>query len=152
MIRVRRAADLPECVAALRAVHDADGYPLNWPADPYRWLDPPMLRRAWVAEAGAITGHVAVQQAGDAGAAEVSRLFVTPAGRRRSIGRALLQQAVRWAVERELWLTLSVVDGHRSGAVAFYESAGWRYTHSTTADWTGSDGEVVLLRHYALPT
>jgi hypothetical protein len=38
VIRERRAADLDACVEALRAVHDTDAYPLNWPSDPPGWL------------------------------------------------------------------------------------------------------------------
>lgn len=45
MIRTRQPADLDRCVAARLAVHRADAYPLNWPADPHRWLSPPRLRR-----------------------------------------------------------------------------------------------------------
>jgi len=150
VFRARRAADLAECVAALRAVHEADGYPTNWPAEPQRWLTPPRLLQAWVAETGSICGHVAVRQASEAGSAEVSRLFVTPAARRRSVASALLRQAAQWAAERQCRLTLNVVDEHRSAAIACYESSGWRHTHTTTADWTTSHGEAVRLRHYVL--
>lgn len=64
VIRLRQAADLDDCVEALRAVHDTDAYPLRWPPDPHGWLTPPRLLRAWIAECppGTIAGHIAVQR------------------------------------------------------------------------------------------
>jgi GNAT superfamily N-acetyltransferase len=123
-------------------VHEADDYPLNWPADPVGWLTSPGMSVAWIAElpGGAIAGHVAVQDG------SLSRLFVIPAARRRSVATALVDRARSWAGAQEL--TLSVTEEHRSGAVAFYEAAGWRHTHTTDADWTGPDGRPVRLRHY----
>jgi GNAT superfamily N-acetyltransferase len=155
-IRGRRDADLADCVSGLRAVHEADGYPVNWPADPEGWLTPPAMLRAWVAEmpGGVIGGHLALQHvAADAAGpaeprAEVARLFVTPAARRRSVATALLARAARWAGDHGYLLTLNVVDEDRSAAIALYESTGWRYTHTTTADWTTPAGQPVHLRHY----
>ncbi|GAA1592963.1 hypothetical protein [Actinoplanes couchii] len=47
-------------------------------------------------------------------------------------------------------MSLNVVEnGRRTGAVAFYEATGWRYTHTSIADWTGPDGAQVRLRHYS---
>jgi GNAT superfamily N-acetyltransferase len=147
MIRLRVAADLDGCVAALRLVHEADSYPLNWPADPHRWLTPSELLSAWVAigPSGVVEGHVAVQRPD-----ELCRLFVTPAARRRLVGRALVSAVTAWAAARDLALTLNVIDERRSGAVAFYEATGWRHTHTAPADWTGPAGEPVSLRHYRL--
>jgi GNAT superfamily N-acetyltransferase len=147
VIRLRVAADLDGCVAALRLVHEADAYPLNWPADPGRWLTPSGLLSAWVAigPAGVVEGHVAVQ-----GPGELCRLFVTPAARRRSVGRALVSTVTAWAAARELPLTLNVIDEQRSAAVAFYESTGWQHTHTGPADWTGPTGEPISLRYYRL--
>jgi hypothetical protein len=45
-------------------------------------------------------------------------------------------------------LILNVIDRPGSSAVAFYEATGWRYTHTTTAGWSGPRGEAVRLRHY----
>ncbi|MCM4078927.1 GNAT family N-acetyltransferase [Paractinoplanes hotanensis] len=155
---------------ALRLVHEADGYPLNWPRDPRAWLAP--ADAAWVTEAadGTITGHVAVREI--EGRGELCRLFVIPEARRRSrsprvrseeepplreegrlergvsIGRALVERAKAWAAERGYSLTLNVVDEQRSAAVAFYEATGWRFTHVSDADWAGPDGQPVRLRHY----
>jgi ribosomal protein S18 acetylase RimI-like enzyme len=162
-VRPRRDADLDGCVEALRLVHAADAYPLNWPRDPRAWLAP--ADAAWVAEAadGTIVGHVAVRED------ELCRLFVVPAARRGTpppagleqeshrppraakgggIGRALVDEAKAWAAARGRGLTLNVVDEQRSAAVAFYESTGWRFTHFSDANWTGPDGQPVRLRHY----
>jgi GNAT superfamily N-acetyltransferase len=158
-IRTRRVTDLDECVDALRAVHKADAYPLNWPEDPRRWLTAPRLLQAWIAEesGGAVLGHVAVQRLPDvtnnqapARHAELSRLYVIPAARRRSLASALVRQARSWAAEHGYELTLHVTDEHRSAAVAFYEATGWRFSHTTGADWTTPDGSRVRLRHYVL--
>jgi GNAT superfamily N-acetyltransferase len=159
VIRVRRSVHMDQCVAALRSVHDLDHYPSNWPANPRDWLTPPRLLRAWIAEypRGILAGHVALQRVeaetncrSGADWAELSRLFVTPAARRRSVATALLHHAVQWATKRGYQLTLSVTDRHRSAAVALYEANGWQYTHTTKAGWTAPDGTPVHLRHFVL--
>ncbi|GAA0582532.1 hypothetical protein GCM10010172_79560 [Paractinoplanes ferrugineus] len=141
-IRAREAPDLDQCVEMLREVRLTNGYPAKWPADPRAWLDRPEFDQAWVATSspGRIVGHVAVQHG-----REVTRLFVTPAARRLGVAGAMLDHVSIWAGGR---LILNVVDKPNSAAVAFYESTGWRYTRTTTADWTGPRGEVVRLRHY----
>lgn len=154
-IRIRRTTDLDRCVQALRVVHENDAYPMNWPADPCGWLNPPLSLQAWIAEdaAGAVGGHVLVQRSPSEAPArhvELSRLFVTPVARRLSLASALVDHARVWAAEHDYQLTLNVTDDHRSAAVAFYEATGWRYTHTTDADWTTQDGRPVKLRHYIL--
>jgi GNAT superfamily N-acetyltransferase len=152
-IRARRVTDLDQCVEALRAVHEADAYPLHWPADPRGWLDPPRLLRAWIAEAveGTVVGHVAVRHSPDGGhRVELSRLFVAPAARRRALAGALVEHVRTWAAGHDYDLTLTVTDEHRSAAVAFYEATGWRHTHTTDAGWSSPDGRPVRLRHYLL--
>ena len=141
-IRARRSEDLDQCVEVLREVRLADGYPMKWPSDPRAWLDHPQLDQAWVAHSSpdVIDGHVAVQNG-----REVTRLFVAPAARHLKVGSALLEHVSAWAGSR---LFLDVVDQPDSPAVAFYEATGWRYTHTTTADWSGPRGDVVRLRHY----
>ena len=76
---------------------------------------------------------------------EVTRLFVAPAARRLRVASALLDHASIWAGGR---LILHVVDKPDSPAAAFSEATGWRYTHTTTAAWSGPRGEAVRLRHY----
>jgi GNAT superfamily N-acetyltransferase len=160
VIRTRQQSDLAECVAVLREVHEVDHYPMNWPADVEAWLTPTGMLTAWVAElpAGRIAGHLALQrdpEADDARAAEhpsaeVTRLFVTAPARRLSVASALLQHARSWVDDRGCRLTLEVVDTPQSGAIAFYESTGWRHTHTTMADWTTDTGDPVQLRHFVL--
>jgi GNAT superfamily N-acetyltransferase len=137
----------------------ADAYPLNWPADPHGWLNPPRLLQAWIAEeaSGPVDGHIAVQRLvtnshidTSARQVELSRLYVTPAARRRSLASALVGNVRSWAAEHEYDLTLNVTDEHRSAAIAFYEATGWRHIHTTDADWTTPDRRPVRLRHYLL--
>ncbi|WP_245665733.1 GNAT family N-acetyltransferase [Actinoplanes subtropicus] len=90
-------------------------------------------------------GHVAV-----IAGAELSRLFVVPAARRRRVAAALVDVAVSWAREQALPLALEVVDEGRSPAIAFYEANGWQCTHTSVAGWTGPGGSPVRLRHYRL--
>jgi GNAT superfamily N-acetyltransferase len=160
-IRIRRVTDLAACIDALRAVHEADGYPVNWPADPHRWLSPSRLLRAWIVEEpeGTVAGHVAVHRlpptvASDrrtsARHVELARLFVTPIARRRSLATALVARVRSWAAENRYGLTLNVTDECRSAAVAFYEATGWRHSHTTDADWATPDGRPMKLRHYVL--
>jgi GNAT superfamily N-acetyltransferase len=141
-IRARRPEDLDRCVQILREVRLVNGYPTKWPSDPRAWLDRPEFDQAWVATSSpdVIVGHVAVQNG-----REVTRLFVAPAARRAGVAGALLDHVSIWAGGR---LILNVIDEPGSPAVAFYESTGWRYTRTTTADWTGPRGEPVRLRHY----
>ncbi|PWR10624.1 GNAT family N-acetyltransferase [Micromonospora acroterricola] len=155
-IRRRRAADLDACVAALAVVHEVDRYPLNWPADPHRWLREPLPARAWVAVDAdtAVVGHVAVHRVPDPPdvpparpTAEVVRLFVVPSARGRALGDALLDRARRWASRRGTDLVLEVVAGN-TAATAVYERTGWRCTGTSTAPWTTPDGSAVSLRHY----
>ena len=114
--RPRQSTDLPACVAALRAVHETDGYPHRWPADPETWLSPGEPIGAWVAEdAAELVGHVLLARVPDddplvpvlpwamAEVAEVKRLFVVTAARRRRVGATLLETASAHA--RALGLT-----------------------------------------------
>ncbi|WP_030491947.1 GNAT family N-acetyltransferase [Micromonospora chokoriensis] len=157
-IRRRRATDLDGCVAALAEVHLVDRYPLNWPDDPHRWLREPHPARAWVAldATAAIVGHVAVHRIPDRvgaplgrPAAEVARLFVTPAARGLALGSALLTRARQWANKRGTDLVLEVAAGGVAAA-ALYERTGWRCVGTSTAGWTAPDGSAVSLRHYRL--
>jgi GNAT superfamily N-acetyltransferase len=152
-IRTRGPADLDGCVAALASVHKSGGYPTNWPADPARWLAPPGTIHGWVAAIdGSIAGHVILRQPGFStfgqNAVELSRLFVTPATRRRGIASALVHAAGRWAAARDLDLELEVTD-HLQAARALYERTGFRLTGTKQAGWTAPGGAPVVLCHYA---
>ncbi|MFI7577005.1 GNAT family N-acetyltransferase [Micromonospora sp. NPDC049497] len=127
-IRERLPDDLDGCVTLLRAVHEADRYPLNWPDDPRRWLTPDGIRAAWVAEGphARIVGHVLVV-GGVAGAeVAVSRLFVVSEFRRQAIGRRLIDRAREWARSHRLPIVLEVVERIDGAAPALYEAAGWQ--------------------------
>jgi GNAT superfamily N-acetyltransferase len=138
VIRSRTAADLPACVATLRVVHQEDGYPLNWPADPQAWLTPLGLREAWVAVEGeTVTGHAIVT-----GDGELSRLFVSPQRRGTGLARELIAHA-RAAHGGPLVLEVA-----NAAAAAYYERTGWILTGSAVADWTAPDGSPVTLRRY----
>ncbi|MCG5472463.1 GNAT family N-acetyltransferase [Micromonospora sp. LAH09] len=157
-IRRRRATDLDGCVAGLAEVHRVDRYPMNWPADPRRWLREPHPARAWVAvdADAAVVGHVAVHRVSDPAdgplarpTAEVARLFVVPSARGLALGSALLGRARQWASRRATDLVLEVAGGG-AAATALYERTGWRHVGTGTAPWTAPDGSPVSLRHYAL--
>jgi GNAT superfamily N-acetyltransferase len=152
-IRTREPADLDGCVAALAAAHKFGGYPTNWPADPARWLAPSGTIHAWVAEIDAsIAGHAILREPGfstfSQTAVELSRLFVTPATRRRGVASALVQAAMRWAAARDLDLELEVTE-HLQAARALYERSGFRLIGVKQAVWAAPDGAAVVLCHYA---
>ncbi|NRQ31510.1 GNAT family N-acetyltransferase [Nonomuraea sp. NN258] len=143
-IRPRTPDDLDACVAALAEVQAADRYPVDWPADPHRWLTPSNLALAWVATAagGGVAGHVGLTDD-----AEIVRLFVTPAARGHGLAARLLD-TVRAAAD--VPLKLEVSDEGRA-AIAAYERAGWRRVGSTRATWLNAAGEPALLHHYVSP-
>ncbi|MGO4617065.1 GNAT family N-acetyltransferase [Nocardia sp. 2YAB30] len=113
-IRPRTTAGLDGCATALRKVHEVDGYPAQWPADPVGWLSPSKLIAALVAEQdGAVVGHVGIGGSGEmppavrdmAGAGEIAsviRLYVVPDARRAGVGSRLLSAGVRRAEMRGL--------------------------------------------------
>ncbi|HTU87409.1 MAG TPA: GNAT family N-acetyltransferase [Solirubrobacteraceae bacterium] len=141
MLRPRRPEDLEACVALLRDVHEADGYPLVWPADPASWLAGTGDLATWVAEEdGTILGHLSLRRldAARSGSpwhealpvpveqrAVVSRFFVSTRARRLGIGDALMTRAEQHAAEEKLRLVLDVAVENRT-AIAFYQRRGWR--------------------------
>ncbi|MFE2430589.1 GNAT family N-acetyltransferase [Streptomyces sp. NPDC059373] len=160
-IQPRRDEDMSACVDALAAVHKADGYPVNWPSDPARWLTPDGLLEAWAALDGhAALGHVAITRtspelAGGTGLpagqlASVARLFVTPPARRYGVAQALLAAAEAAASARGLRLVLEVEDGGRA-AISLYERSGWRHVGTAPGDWTTVDGRTALMHAYLAP-
>ena len=128
-------------------MHETDGYPVNWPRDPGRWLDPPGVLAAWVFADPEVAGHVVVTSPG-----EVGRLFVAPSHRGQGIGRLLLTHVREWAAAQRIGLILEVVDDDRQAAIRLYESTGWVHTGTQAADWTGPGGEPISVRHYSLPS
>jgi ribosomal-protein-alanine N-acetyltransferase len=147
VIRERTDKDLPACVEILRAVHQFGGYPINWPADPDRWLTPPAALGIWVAVEGEqVVGHV-VLTAADEGA-EVERLFVDPSLTGRGLGRQLLDHCVATADDLHRPLALDVVD-NRGPAVHLYRKAGWQETGREPIDWGGEHATELI--HFTAP-
>jgi GNAT superfamily N-acetyltransferase len=149
--RYRDESDVGACVEALRTVYETSGYPTNWPDDPARWLRPPGILQAWVATTVGIpvAGQaILMQPSPGERSAEVSRLFVVPAARRRGVASALLETVMGAAAENDLDLFLDVTD-HLAGARALYQRAGFRLITTTQADWTTPDGRPVTLHRYA---
>ncbi|MEJ5913150.1 tetratricopeptide repeat protein [Pseudokineococcus sp. 1T1Z-3] len=166
IIRPRHRGDLPGCVAALRRVHETDGYPTWWPPDPAAWLTPPGWAAAWVAvdDDEQALGHVCVVRCLDdpvltaaTGApagrlVTISRLFSAPAvrGRGLSVGTQLLAAAQEWVDQQELQLILDVVDDG-APAVQLYERLGWQLVDVRDADWTTPQGHRHRVRFYRAP-
>ncbi|MEO7073973.1 MAG: GNAT family N-acetyltransferase [Ktedonobacterales bacterium] len=168
IIRDRVSDDMAACVRLLADVHAADGYPLRWPADPSRRLNPHNLLAAWVAEdEHAVIGHVALCSAvGEPSAplwaaatgwppehiGVVARLFVAPSARRRGVGAALLAQVCDEAHSRGLQTALEVLDHDRS-AIALYEGKGWRCIASVpNTRVPAGEEQAAMLRCYIAPT
>ncbi|GAA1532865.1 GNAT family N-acetyltransferase [Kribbella lupini] len=142
IIRPRTEADFVSCVVLLRDVHEAAGYPINWPDDPKAWLTPPDALGSWVVTVdGEVAGHVAVTKA--EGGALVERLFVDPKQTGQGLGRQLLDHAGKVAADHQLDLTLEVAD-NCTAAIALYNRAGWRETGRTPIDWGGDQASAAI--------
>lgn len=154
------------CVGLLAEVHEGDGYPVNWPADPSDWLAGDAPLGAWVAELdGRVVGHVRLspaeaddvapalwsERAGVAvgATAVVSRLFVAPSARGHGIGALLMNRVEREAQGRGLHPVLDVVSTDASAA-ALYERLGWALLDVVEREW--GPGRRVALRCYAAPS
>jgi GNAT superfamily N-acetyltransferase len=162
-LRRTEPADLDGCVAMLRRVHEINGYPSRWPADPGPWLTPAGQVAAWVAEVdGQLAGHVGLVQGvptpcllratgrdpGELGG--IVRLFVDPAARRQGLARGLLDVAAAHARASDLVPVLDAV-ADSAPAIALYERAGWRLAGTETATWVTPAGLVPTLRCYVGP-
>ncbi|WP_406345866.1 GNAT family N-acetyltransferase [Streptomyces sp. NBC_00648] len=162
-VRPRTDRDLDACVDALAAVHERDGYPVNWPDRPGDWLAQPSLLSAWVAELdGRVAGHVGLSLSGTGDVAPglwsaragvgpdatavVSRLFVAPEARGHGIGGLLLARAVSEAQARGLYPVLDVVASD-TAATALYERLGWELLAEVEQEW--GPRQTVAVRCYA---
>jgi GNAT superfamily N-acetyltransferase len=140
-IRERVDVDLDQLVAVAGRVHEADRYPIFLPDDDfYKFLTRPEPAAAWVAiRDGSVVGHVALN-AETSGpvmqlvaaldskrpALYVARLLVDPSARRAGIGKMLLEQARRAAVDSGHVPVLDVVDTPTAAAaISLYRSNGW---------------------------
>ena len=69
---------------------------------------------------------------------EIDSLFVTPAFRQQGIGRALVEESMRWLQRNQCKpICLTVSHGHES-VLAFYQQLGF-YPRSTTLEFKGQD-------------
>ncbi|MFC8797627.1 GNAT family N-acetyltransferase [Promicromonospora sp. NPDC057138] len=165
-IAQRNPAHLDRVVGALRQVHEKSGYPMVWPDDPTAWLTPAGTLDAWVALSdGEVVGHVMLVE-GDkveyaaelveatgvpvTGLAGVSRLFVTPAARRRGVAAALLERLEDTSTRRGRRLVLDVVDDG-GPAVRLYERLGWTRVTAGEATWTTPAGTRPKTAAYLSP-
>ncbi len=130
--------------------HDADNYPMRWPADPPSWLRVPDTLAAMVGELdGAVVAHGLIRRAEGTAAADllasasgfpvedvamVSRLYVVPSARRHGVGARLLDALLSAAAQHEVMVGLDVVDKD-TAAIAMYERAGWRRVATVPCDW-----------------
>lgn len=164
-VRVREPEDIPACAQALVEVHKTDGYPVEGVDDPYAWLMPTGLLRAWAGElGGTVVGHVAVTEAqpDDAAAtiwaqtdkgcttdiAVLGRLFVLPQARDHGMGEQLVRAATEWAHRLRLRLVLDVMAKDQA-AIRLYERIGWHRIGTTSHD--SGHGEVLALCYLSPP-
>jgi len=146
-------------------VHEIDGYPMRWPADPEAWLTGRAAYGAWVTESAVgLSGHVALHEIGDEACqpawatatgrrpqqlAEVTRLFVAPTARGLGLGRRLLDQATQTAHSLEAWPVLGVVADGRESAACLYLASGWHLVDR--APWSPGDGRELTLNCWVGP-
>ncbi|MGW9407278.1 GNAT family N-acetyltransferase [Streptomyces diastaticus] len=133
LIRPRGSGDLAQAAAALVAVHEADGYPVEGVSQPEAWLSPSGLMAAWVAEqSGLIVGHVAISRPTGGRTGTLERLFVLPAARGRGAAERLIRVAEGFAQAHRLGLVLEVL-AKDTAAIRLYRRLGWtetgRHTH-----------------------
>ncbi|MER5637229.1 GNAT family N-acetyltransferase [Kitasatospora sp. NPDC002227] len=158
VVRERRDADLPGCVAAMRSVHETDGYPVVWPAEPERWLTPGGTIGAWVAEVdGVVAGQALLCRAGAELAGEVgmpeeelaavARLFVGAVARKRGAAGELLARVTEEAQLRGLQPVLEV-ETRAAKAIALYERTGWQRVSTRLARWRRIDGSRAHVHTY----
>ncbi len=134
VVRRRRPEDAAALLAALRPVHEQDGYPLHAVHLTSDWLYDG-LEDAWVAEVdGRLLGHVALSPDH-----HLTRFFVATDARGSGAGTALLATVEAWADERGVVLELDVVE-HNTDAQRLYEHRGWDRTGTIVATWVRESG------------
>jgi ribosomal protein S18 acetylase RimI-like enzyme len=154
MIRERTENDIPDCVRALREVHELDGYPAVWPSDPARWISS-VSSAAWVdADDSGVHGHLAARlgtsvtwPSAPQRGVWVARFFVEPAHRNRGVGVSLLDRAVDLAQDYQVDAMLEVTSTGED-AIGLYESHGWSRTGERVADWTDANRRHPVLYLY----
>jgi len=157
--RPRDPSDLAAAAAALVAVHQADGYPVEGVDNPYAWLSPSGMLAAWVGVLdGAVVGHALVTtpkpgdaavdawtaQGGDVSRTVVGgRLFVSPEGRGHDLGTRLAQTITDWAADQGYDLVGDVMAKDQA-ALHIYRRIGWQQIGTTMHD-TGQGTKVPAL-------
>jgi GNAT superfamily N-acetyltransferase len=140
IVRPRNDEDLDSCERVARLVQQLDGYPALLLDGLRDFVEGRGFYGAWVADVdGEVVGQVLLRPRTSPKVMEmlrqatgleddrfgvVARLFVSPAARRRGIGRALLTTATTAARSRGLAPVLDVVTKNKA-AMALYESMGW---------------------------
>lgn len=151
-IRLRTDADLPALLAALKATHEVDKYPVLPNHVTREWLLEGDDGMAWVAEDGGdVVGHIAIADTEeDPRSLSVHRLFVRPTARGRGVASALLKTVETYARVLGQDLFLEVVS-HNTDAMRLYEARGWRRVSGYVATWTAPDGTHPDINLYASP-
>lgn len=129
--RPRVPGDLPALVAALRRVHEQDGYPSVWPEDPLAFVQGGAPLAAWVGVVGGVpAGQVLLCRApGEGGGLEVKRLFVAPEARGQRLAEQLMRAAQR-----------------------LYARLGWVPSGEGVAAWTDPDGSYPRVLVFTWPS
>jgi GNAT superfamily N-acetyltransferase len=157
IVCARTDGDLDRCEELAALVHDLDGYPVYLPGSLRTFIATPDALISWVAKTGGeVVGHVALHPGSSAAVmalasevtglgpdrfAVVARLLVSPAARRKGVGRSLLHTAAAEALDRDLSPILDVAT-HYAPAIKLYESCGWvragkvtvRFDHGAVLD------------------
>ena len=151
-IRLRTEADVPALLAALKATHEVDRYPVLPNHVSQQWLLEGDDGVAWVADLdGDVVGHVAVADDDrNRAALSVHRLFVAPKARGFGLASALLTTVETYAEVLGDDLYLEVV-AHNTDAISLYERRGWQRYGSYTATWSAPDGTHPVIYLYGAP-
>jgi GNAT superfamily N-acetyltransferase len=100
-------------------------------AVPYDYYSQPR-KRLWVAESGdgSVAGIVAIDSTDDPDVAELFRMVVSPAHRRKGVGRLLLQAAEEWSKQQGYRAIKLRTTSIHMMAVQLYVSVGYVLKHS----------------------
>jgi GNAT superfamily N-acetyltransferase len=72
---------------------------------------------------------------------------VAPEAQRQGVARELMRHVRDWAVDNDVDLHLWVTD-HLEAAQALYANSGFSLAETGIADWTGTDGEPIVVHRY----
>lgn len=145
-VRPARGADLLP-IADLEAAAFSDPWPVDLLAvelaHPQAIL---LVASVEGALAAAVAGYAAFRHGG--GEAEMLRLAVWPAERRRGLARALVEEGVRWLLREGVDTCHLEVRIDNLGAIAFYETLGFARTGRRRGYYR--DGTDALVMSWAL--